>query len=200
MDNQRCTLKRKRSSTNVNGSSPVPENSLDGQTLPEIDPFIEYGRATQEEDPDADFEESIDKPEEILLFCHNKQQTSSLQTTKPPTPQFLPLPQQAQTIFLPNVLKATAAVPSMEPPPSPLMGETPPATSESSPALPMEEPPPTLSMESPLVEGLEESQRFFSEYEDIEEDSQLEVDESGESDISSDDDEYCDLQILYHGS
>ncbi|KAN0073180.1 hypothetical protein V8E54_008400 [Elaphomyces granulatus] len=34
--------------------SPVPENSLDGQTLPEIDPFIEYGRATQEEeDPDA---------------------------------------------------------------------------------------------------------------------------------------------------
>ena len=38
----------------VNGSSPVPENSLDGQTLPEIDPFIEYGRATQEEeDPDA---------------------------------------------------------------------------------------------------------------------------------------------------
>jgi hypothetical protein len=119
---------------------------------------------------------------------------------KPPTPQFLPLPQQAQTIFLPNVLKATAAVPSMEPPPSPLMGETPPATSESSPALPMEEPPPTLSMESPLVEGLEESQRFFSEYEDIEEDSQLEVDESGDSDISSDDDEYCDLQILYHGS
>ncbi|KAN0071861.1 hypothetical protein V8E54_010457 [Elaphomyces granulatus] len=82
MDNQRCTLKRKRSSTNVNGSSPVPENSLDGQTLPEINPFIEYGRATQEEeDPDADFEESIDKPEEILLFCHNKQQTSSLQTT-----------------------------------------------------------------------------------------------------------------------
>src|SRR6267378_4210855 len=70
MDNQRCTLKRKRSSTNVNGSSPVPENSLDGQTLPEIDPFIEYGRAStqEEEDPDAsDSEESIDKPEEILL-------------------------------------------------------------------------------------------------------------------------------------
>src|SRR5467141_4011504 len=48
--------------------------------------------------------------------------------------------------------------------------------------------------------SLEESQPFFSEYEDIEEDSQLEVDESGDSDISSDDDEYCDLQILYHGS
>jgi hypothetical protein len=94
-------------------------------------------------------------------------------------------------------------VPSMEPPPSPLilMGETPPELSmeeplsspalpmeESSPALSMEEPPPTLSMESLLVEGLEESQPFFSEYED-EEDSQLEVDESGDSDISSDDDE-----------
>ena len=41
---------------------PAPENSLGGQTLPETDPFIEYGRATQEEeDPDAsDFEESID--------------------------------------------------------------------------------------------------------------------------------------------
>src|SRR5467141_4218964 len=66
MDNQRCTLKRKRS---VNESSPAPENFLDGQTVPETDPFIEYGRATQEEeDPDAsDFEESIDKPEEILL-------------------------------------------------------------------------------------------------------------------------------------
>jgi len=64
-----------------------------------------------------------------------------------------------------------------------------PSTEESSPALPMEEPPPTLTMESPLVEGLEESQPFFSEYEDIEEDSQLEVDESGDSDISSDDDE-----------
>ena len=96
-------------------------------------------------------------------------------------------------------------VPSMEPPPSPLMllGETPPAlsveetppelsmeeplpapsTEESSPALPMEEPPPTL-----LMESLEESQPFFSEYED-EEDSQLEVDESGDSDMSSDDDE-----------
>jgi len=66
MDNQRCTLKRKRS---VNESSPAPENFLDGQTVPETDPFIEYGRATQEEeDPDAsDFEESIDKPETILL-------------------------------------------------------------------------------------------------------------------------------------
>jgi hypothetical protein len=44
---------------------------LDGQTLPETNPFIEYiyGHATQEEeDPDAsDFEESIDKPEDILL-------------------------------------------------------------------------------------------------------------------------------------
>lgn len=49
----------------------------------------------------------------------------------------------------------------------------------------MEEPPPTLSMES--LEGLEES--FFSEYEDIEKDSQLEVDESDDSDIPSDDDE-----------
>ena len=70
MDNQRCTSKRKRSSTNnVNGSSPAPEKSLDSQTLPETDPFIEYGRATQEEeDPDAsDFEESIDKPDETLL-------------------------------------------------------------------------------------------------------------------------------------
>jgi len=69
MDSQRCTLKRKRSSTNVNGSSPAPENSLGGQTLPETDPFIEYGRATQEEeDFDAsDFDESIDRPEEILL-------------------------------------------------------------------------------------------------------------------------------------
>jgi hypothetical protein len=67
MDNQRCTLERKRPSTNVNGSSPAPENPLDGQTLPEIDPFIEYGHATQAEDPDtSDFEESIDKPEEIL--------------------------------------------------------------------------------------------------------------------------------------
>jgi hypothetical protein len=75
-----------------------------------------------------------------------------------------------------------------------------PAPSESSPALPMEEPPLILSMESPLVDGLEESQHFFSEYEDIEEDSQLEVNESGDSDISSDDDEYCDIQILYHGS
>jgi hypothetical protein len=65
----------------------------------------------------------------------------------------------------------------------------------------MEEPPLTLSiMESPLVEGLEESQPFFSECEDIEEDSQLEVDESGDSDISSDDDEYCDLQILYEAN
>ena len=62
-------MKRKRSSTNVIGSSPAPENSLGDQTLPEIDPFIEYGRATQEEeDADAsDFEESIDKPQEILL-------------------------------------------------------------------------------------------------------------------------------------
>jgi hypothetical protein len=37
----------------TNGSSPAPENSLDGQSLLETDPFIEYGRATQEEDPDA---------------------------------------------------------------------------------------------------------------------------------------------------
>ena len=105
-------------------------------------------------------------------------------------------------------LSDSAAARSMKPPPSPLMGETPPAlsmgetppalsmeeppapsTEESSPALPMEEPPPTLSMESPLVEELEECQPFFSEYEEIGEDSQLEVDESGDSNISSDDDE-----------
>ncbi|KAN0083908.1 hypothetical protein V8E54_002996 [Elaphomyces granulatus] len=43
--------------------------------------LVRMSSTQEEEDPDADFEESIDKPEEILLFCHNKQQTSSLQTT-----------------------------------------------------------------------------------------------------------------------
>ena len=69
MDNQRCILKRKRRSANINRGSPAPKDPLDDQTLPEIDPFIEYGRAAQEkEDPDAsDFEESIDKPEDTFL-------------------------------------------------------------------------------------------------------------------------------------
>ncbi|KAN0070794.1 hypothetical protein V8E54_010959 [Elaphomyces granulatus] len=84
---------------------------------------------------------------------------------KPPTPQFLPLPQQA-SFQIQNIGSPSHSCSTIN---GATTGETPPATSESSPALPMEEPPPTLSMESPLVEGLEESQCFFSEYEDIEE-------------------------------
>lgn len=76
--------------------------------------------------------------------------------------------------------------------------EPPPASSmeESLPGPSMEEPLPVPLMEeplqmgrSPIVEELEYQTFNLSEYEDVEEDSQWEVDESGDSDLSSDNDE-----------
>lgn len=51
---------------------------------------------------------------------------------------------------------------------------------------------------SPIVEELEYQTFNLSEYEDVEEDSQWEVDESGDSDLSSDNDEAeSELEVRY---